>query len=227
MSSSSQSFPIEVSSEAETCSAEEGKDTTDGPSLPSDPTSSVKEEDHSISAPTENEPEASDMEETDEMVVDDPLAIRDLQGSSTPSAGDDSGHDRHDDENNKTVALPATIKEEGVVDLLLVKTELQEKDKDTKDPLVVPADAARDLITPKVEELSTVAVVKAELTPQVVVNAPPKPEMLARAPDNLSAIHSLRGFLDVGSAALFAPSEPWVLATASLLTKRKLSKSSR
>lgn len=38
--------------------------------------------------------------------------------------------------------------------------------------------------------------------------------LLPRAPEMMSGIHSLNGFLDVGDDALFAPQEPWVLATA-------------
>jgi hypothetical protein len=72
---------------------------------------------------------------------------------------------------------------------------------------------------------STDTTIKVKDAAAAAVVPPVMPESLPRAPDTFSAIHSLRGYLDVGSASLFAPSEPWVLATASLLMKRKLSKS--
>ena len=123
---------------------------------------------------------------------------------------------------------------EGIVNLVPVKGEAleqeQKKEKvkeiDTSDRPSTPSDTTTEPVKSK-SEAPSVPAIKAELAPLPAPIAPPKPEMLSRAPDNLSAIHSLRGFLDVGSAALFAPSEPWVLATASLLAKRKLSKSSR
>jgi hypothetical protein len=48
-----------------------------------------------------------------------------------------------------------------------------------------------------------------------------KAVIMPRAPDTLSAIHANRGFLDVGNDALFASTEPWVVATAAILARKK------
>ena len=104
--------------------------------------------------------------------------------------------------------------EEGVVDLLPVKSESAVK--------VEPPPASSSSAPPPPGK----AVPALDSKPKESAAAVPPlaPEMLSRAPDSLSAIHSLRGFMDVGNASLFHPSEPWVLATAALLAKRKLSK---
>ena len=59
---------------------------------------------------------------------------------------------------------------------------------------------------------------------ELIKTASLPPTTLPRAPDFLSAIHGLRGYLDVGSDALYTSTEPWVPATASLLAKRKLAR---
>lgn len=268
--------------EREVCGADGGGGTDAADALPLPSTSAL-----TSSEKTEDDPNiasgSSEMDvvpayegmKDDEMVVDEPLD-GDVHSSVTLTATQSVGHDRQDED--KEVALPATIKEEkegemekekegeeeprssntakeeggsdvphavkkeeekeaggeGIVNLVPVKSEVlgeeqnKEKDKevDTSDRPSAPSDTTTEPVKSKSEEPS-VSAIKAELAPLPAPIAPPKPEMLSRAPDNLSAIHSLRGFLDVGSAALFAPSEPWVLATASLLAKRKLSKSSR
>ena len=104
--------------------------------------------------------------------------------------------------------------EEGVVDLLPVKSESTVK--------VEPHPASSSSAPPPPGKAVPALDVKSKESAAAV--PPLAPEMLSRAPDSLSAIHSLRGFMDVGNASLFHPSEPWVLATAALLAKRKLSK---
>lgn len=54
-----------------------------------------------------------------------------------------------------------------------------------------------------------------------ISSQPTKPVIMPRAPDTLSAIHASRGFLDVGNDALFSSAEPWVLATAAILARKK------
>ena len=112
-----------------------------------------------------------------------------------------------------------SIKEEGIVDLLLVKGEIV--DESSKEAGKVEG-------TPREEEIKLTVSSAVSVTPAPVPepqrNAPLPPITLPRAPDSLSAIHGLRGFLDVGNDALFSTSEPWVLATASLLAKRKLAR---
>ena len=104
--------------------------------------------------------------------------------------------------------------EEGVVDLLPVKSESTVK--------VEPPPASSSSAPPPPGK--AVPALDAKPKESAAAVPPLAPEMLSRAPDSLSAIHSLRGFMDVGNASLFHPSEPWVLATAALLAKRKLSK---
>lgn len=104
--------------------------------------------------------------------------------------------------------------EEGVVDLLPVKSESTVK--------VEPPPASSSSAPPPPGK--AIPALDAKPKESAAAVPPLAPEMLSRAPDSLSAIHSLRGFMDVGNASLFHPSEPWVLATAALLAKRKLSK---
>jgi hypothetical protein len=94
---------------------------------------------------------------------------------------------------------------------------------DSKDNKAVVKDEKK--VTPSSSTDTSIKAKDAAAAAAAAVVPPVMPESLPRAPDTFSAIHSLRGYLDVGSASLFAPSEPWVLATASLLMKRKLSKS--
>ena len=138
--------------------------------------------------------------------------------------------------------IVAESTEEGmVVDLLPVKSEIKEESaassssstSATSTTTIAPTPTPTTNVESTIVKSEKVAAVistdvssKATVTePAAVVVPPIMPETLPRAPDTFSAIHSLRGYLDVGSSSLFAPSEPWVLATASLLMKRKLSKS--
>ena len=112
-----------------------------------------------------------------------------------------------------------SMKEEGIVDLLLVEGDItDDSSKKVKKEEDVLKEKERKLIVPGAVNVPQVAV------PEPQRNAPLPPITLPRAPDSLSAIHGLRGFLDVGNDALFSTSEPWVLATASLLAKRKLAR---
>lgn len=115
----------------------------------------------------------------------------------------------------------SAVKVEGeggiVVNLLPVKSEPEVK---VERP---PVPAAKSSSSPLTEGTAR-PVLDGKLKESVAAVPQPAPESLSRAPDSLSAIHSLRGFMDVGNASLFHPSEPWVLATAALLAKRKLSK---
>ena len=153
-----------------------------------------------------------------------------------------------------SVSSETKATEEGmVVDLLPVKSEIKDEpvasssassssassssssasSSTTSAPAPAPAPDSKDdkavvkdekKITPS-SSTDTSSKAKDAAAAAAAVVPPVMPESLPRAPDTFSAIHSLRGYLDVGSASLFAPSEPWVLATASLLMKRKLSKS--
>lgn len=161
----------------------------------------------------------------------DPVSATD---EGVPTASDTTGVEE------SHLAVTESTKEGMIVDLLPVKSEIKEESaasssSSTSVSSATSAPAAAPTPTPSVDStivksekvtavVSTDASSKAK-EPAAVVVPPIMPETLPRAPDTFSAIHSLRGFLDVGSSSLFAPSEPWVLATASLLMKRKLSKS--
>ena len=112
-----------------------------------------------------------------------------------------------------------SMKEKGIVDLVLVEGDItDDSSKKVKKEEDVLKEKERKLIVPGAVNVPQGAV------PEPQRNAPLPPITLPRAPDSLSAIHGLRGFLDVGNDALFSTSEPWVLATASLLAKRKLAR---
>jgi hypothetical protein len=120
-------------------------------------------------------------------------------------------------EETETLKVEGGEEGEGIVDLLPVKSEAAVK---LELPLVPTVSSSSALASKAVPALDA----KPKESVAIAVVPPLAPEALSRAPDSLSAIHSLRGFMDVGNASLFHPSEPWVLATAALLAKRKLSK---
>jgi VIT1/CCC1 family predicted Fe2+/Mn2+ transporter len=110
---------------------------------------------------------------------------------------------------------------EGIVDLMPVKSESAVK---LELPLVPAVSSSSAPLPESVSKVDPALDAKPKESVAIAVVPPLAPETLSRAPDSLSAIHALRGFMDVGNASLFHPSEPWVLATAALLAKRKLSK---
>ena len=121
------------------------------------------------------------------------------------------------------------VKEEGIVDLVAIKGEIKEESPKESEKEDVKQILKEDGKEEEVQEKPIIPSAASTLPIPVPVPEPHRhaalqPTTLPRAPDSLSAIHGLRGFLDVGSDALFASSEPWVLATASLLAKRKLAR---
>jgi hypothetical protein len=113
--------------------------------------------------------------------------------------------------------------EEEVVKVDIVKSETEAASSSSSgDNQTITATASSDAKYP-VKEGETVAVgVNASTIGVVPVSSQPtKPVIMPRAPDTLSAIHASRGFLDVGNDALFSSSEPWVLATAAILARKK------
>jgi hypothetical protein len=120
-------------------------------------------------------------------------------------------------EEAETLKVEGGEEGEGIVELLPVKSESAVK---LELPLVPTVSSSSALASKAVPALDA----KPKESVAIAVVPPLAPETLSRAPDSLSAIHSLRGFMDVGNASLFHPSEPWVLATAALLAKRKVSK---
>ena len=161
----------------------------------------------------------------------DPVSTTDEGVATLDTTGVEESH----------LSVTESTQEGIIVDLLPVKSEIKEESASSSSSSTsassTTTSAAAAAPTPNVDStivksekvsavLSTDVSFKATVTePAAVVVPPIMPETLPRAPDTFSAIHSLRGYLDVGSTSLFAPSEPWVLATASLLMKRKLSKS--
>lgn len=196
--------------------------------------------------------EAEKEVETDPNALEDATSVLELKSEITEVTSTDSADPVPTTDDSEGVATASdttgveeshlavteSTKEGMIVDLLLVKSEIKEESAASSSSSTSASSAttsAAPAPTPSVDStivksekitavLSTDASSKAK-EPAAVVVPPIMPETLPRAPDTFSAIHSLRGFLDVGSSSLFAPTEPWVLATASLLMKRKLSKS--